>query len=523
MEREFRESSDMRRSVAGLALVLGVGAVLRFWALGYNVPFAVQVDEPQVMNRVVHMMKTGSLNPQGFFDYPTLYFYMQMVVACVRFLAGAQARLWTSLGQVTSDDFYLWGRVLTAVMGTATIYLVYRIGYRWGSRHALLAAALMAVMPNHVRESHHVLTDVPMTFFTTLSFLLTLGAMELPTARAFAWAGAAAGLAAGTKYYGGMVLVAPMLAVWFITNPPRPRRVYLLSALGAAAGCFLLAAPYTLLDLPGFLNAFAYLTGAFQPRGGDVEPGWITYLKHLNLALWYPGIILMFWGAIHAIVRAFTGPGRGRFALLIVFPVLYFFLVADRVLIFARYLMPLFPFISLLIAIAIVSGVSLLRRFSIPRPVRTALIIGLTVVAILPPLIVSIRFDHMIGKPWTYRVASDWILKNIPAKSSIIIETGSFALPARRYKTDNATKLIENSYEWYVERKVQYVVTSSMVGHSADEERAYRALLGHMSLVAGFRQSNDHPGPDLQVFRVGAPREPATTKVAEPVSPPTKR
>jgi hypothetical protein len=29
---------------------------------------------------------------------------------------------------------------------------------------ALLATALLAVMPNHVRESHFVLTDVPLTF-----------------------------------------------------------------------------------------------------------------------------------------------------------------------------------------------------------------------------------------------------------------------------------------------------------------------------------------------------------------------
>ncbi len=56
--------------------------------------------------------------------------------------------------------------------------LVYRIGMRWGARHAALAAGLMAVMPLHVRESHYVLTDVPVTFFVTLTLLLTLAAHE---------------------------------------------------------------------------------------------------------------------------------------------------------------------------------------------------------------------------------------------------------------------------------------------------------------------------------------------------------
>ena len=36
----------------------------------------------------------------------------------------------------------------------------------------------MAVMPLHVRESHYVLTDVPVTFFVTLTFLLSLRAHE---------------------------------------------------------------------------------------------------------------------------------------------------------------------------------------------------------------------------------------------------------------------------------------------------------------------------------------------------------
>jgi hypothetical protein len=31
---------------------------------------------------------------------------------------------------------------------------------RWGARTALLSAAMVAVMPLHVRESHYVLTDV---------------------------------------------------------------------------------------------------------------------------------------------------------------------------------------------------------------------------------------------------------------------------------------------------------------------------------------------------------------------------
>ena len=75
---------------------------------------------------------------------------------------------WASLAQAPNEAFYLWGRAVTAIMGTATVWLVYRVGMRWGGRTALLAAVMFAVMPLHVRESHFVLTDVPVTFFVML-------------------------------------------------------------------------------------------------------------------------------------------------------------------------------------------------------------------------------------------------------------------------------------------------------------------------------------------------------------------
>ncbi len=47
---------------------------------------------------------------------------------------------------------------------------------------------------------------------------------------------------------------------------------------------------------------------------------------------------------------------------------------------------------------AVISGVSQLRRFSIPRAARTALIAALTVAAVLPPAIVSIEIVRQAGR-----------------------------------------------------------------------------------------------------------------------------
>ena len=176
-------------------LALLAAALLRFWALPQGVPFSVRVDEPEVMVRAVRMMKTGDFNPH-FFDYPTLYMYVQAVVAVValpgRRDAAASGRRWRRRRPKRSTSGDARSRRFSAPRrsGSSTAPRM-----RWGGRTALLAAVMLAVMPLHVRESHFVLTDVPATFFVMLTLLLSLRAHERATAWAFALAGAAAGLA----------------------------------------------------------------------------------------------------------------------------------------------------------------------------------------------------------------------------------------------------------------------------------------------------------------------------------------
>src|SRR5688572_31978085 len=133
-EREWREASDLRPSRFALAAVLVSAVILRFWALGHGVPYALGVDEPEIMERATNMMRSGDFHPH-FFDYPGLYIYAQFVVSVLRFMAGALSGTWTSLAQAATSEFYVWGRALTATLGVATVFFVFQIGMRWGARH----------------------------------------------------------------------------------------------------------------------------------------------------------------------------------------------------------------------------------------------------------------------------------------------------------------------------------------------------------------------------------------------------
>lgn len=507
-EREWREASDMRQASLTLGAILVGAAALRFIGLGAGIPYAIGVDEPQILDRAVAMMRSGSFHPH-FYDYPTLFIYAQLVTACLRFMAGAMAGEWHALADVSPADFFLWGRAVTAALGTLTVLLVYLIGLRWGTRPALLGAALMAVMPLHVRESHYILTDVPVTFFVALTLLLALRAHEQPRAGMFAWAGAAAGLAAATKYPGALALVLPLIAVW-MTPATRPSRLAgLLATTAAAAIAFLLAAPYTVLDLPAFLDGYARLmysyTGTVPP-----EPPWIIYLKHLRLNLQWPALLLTLGGVVLAIVRAVRGPGRVRWTLLIVFPVLYLWFISRQTLVFGRYLMPLVPFVCLLAATAVVSGVSQLRRFSIPRALRTTLIVALTVAALLPATVMSINFTRSLTRAGTAAHAYEWLTANVPPDATLVVEAGGPVLGYGPFRSRHVGQLREVAYEQYVAEGVDYLVASSYAygryleaPHVFPREYAeYMRLFEQSREVARFTPSPERPGAELRIYRV---------------------
>ncbi len=508
IDREWREAADLQPSRAGLALTLGGAALLRFWALGTGIPYMPGVDEPEVMDRAVRIIKTGDFNPH-FFDYPSLYIYVQVAVGVVRFLAGAVRGQWASLAQFAAADAYLWGRAVTALAGTATVWVLYLAGRRWGARTALLAAALLAVMPLHVRESHYVLTDVPVTLFVTIAFLLSLGAHERPNARAFAIAGAAAGLAAATKYNGAIALVLPLIACW-MTPAVRPSRIVAsLAALGAFLAAFLITAPYTLLDLPAFLNGFARLAAAYRGPSHNADPIFLIYLKHLRNAWHWPATLLVAGGLALGATRAIKGPGRVKWTLAVAFPVLYFWFISRQSLVYGRYLLPILPLLALLAAGAVVSGVSQLRRYQIPRSVRNALILALVLLAIVPPAYSSIAFDAMAARAWTTKQAYDWVLQQAPPGSRITIEATELTLPDR-YRVDRVKDLREKAPEAYAAEGVDYLIASSQSywpylsepGRHPGEYADYIRLFRQFPEVARFTPSREHPGPELRILKV---------------------
>jgi 4-amino-4-deoxy-L-arabinose transferase-like glycosyltransferase len=480
-------------------LVLGVlaGALaLRVWALSAGVPHALGSDEPAIVGRALGILNSGSWNTHAF-DYPTLVIYFQAIVAIGCYLLGAARGAWSSLAELDVAAVYTAGRLATALIGTATVWLTYRIGRDLGSRRlGLVAAAQLAVLPLHVRESHFVLTDVPVAALMALTLWLALRAARVKSTSSYAWAGMAAGLAAAAKYNGAVALVAVALAWLFYERsaPDRARKAW--AAIGAMAAAYLVTSPYTILDLPGFLNGFGWQLARLSRERVMAEPPWLLYLKHLSFAgrAWLPFAGL---GAVIVLARRSFRPA---WMILIGLALAYAYVLATHPLVFARYATPLLPLVCLLAAVPVVEAARLCGRVSAwqRRRAELAVLAVGTLVVTAGPAFQSVRWLGMLQRQETRQVAAAWMIANLSRHARVAVEsTGPTYLERAGFEVTTVELLVDHSVDWYREAGVDYGVISS------GDIRRYGPFLEGGRVLFAIPATNERWGPPIFIVRLG--------------------
>jgi 4-amino-4-deoxy-L-arabinose transferase-like glycosyltransferase len=468
MLADSRPASRRLAEYSVLALILAAAAAARLWFLGAGVPHAVGIDEPQIVGRALRILHTGDWNPH-IFDYPTLVIYLQAMVAILRFIWGALNGEWTSLDRFSIGAVYMTGRFVTAALGVATVWLTYRLGAELSSRRvALLGAAQMAVRPIHVRESHFILTDVPMAALTTLAVWLSVRAARLGTVRAYAWAGAACGLAAAAKYTGGIALVAP-LAAWFVHERSAPDRLRTLGAIaGAAALGFFVGAPYTVLDLPAFLDGFAAQFSRFAAPSQAPDPVWLTYVKHLAPA-WGR------WWALLAVagmaIVVWRRDARVRWMPAVLFTLAFFYVISSHSHVFGRYALPLVPMLCLFTSVAALEAVGVAARF--PLTARPAVQRGLGAAVVLllvyGPVVETVRWLDAQKRSDTRALAADWLKANTARGTRVAVEnSGPTYLETVGFRVTGTEMLLDRPLEWYRQRADYLVISSADLARYGD-------------------------------------------------------
>ena len=337
--------------------VVLVAAATRFAGLGWGVPdalhrYSYHPDEFFVVYPSV-TIAGGDWNPH-FFNYGTLYIYLAAVAAKALTLFGFSPFATDSLGPL-----HLVARSVTALLGIGAVWLTYLIGREMSGRAAgLIAAALLTICPLHLVNSHYATVDVPATFFVVLAAWASVRLMRRDQDRWYALAGLAVGLAAATKYTMAAAVIFPV-AAHLLAPAGSPadafRHARLLLALALIPAGFLIGCPYALQLSGGIQLRPEFLRGAlFELRhirqGGtfafvESGSGWAYHALHgLPAGLGYPLLALALVAVVCAIVRP-----RPASAVLVIWTLAYFLLIGFARERFIRYLVPLTPFLMLLI------------------------------------------------------------------------------------------------------------------------------------------------------------------------------
>jgi hypothetical protein len=412
-----------------LALILTLALGLRLGGVRYGLPYFAHPDESILVPLAVQVL-TGDLNPH-FFNWPTLYMYVLSGVYAVYGVVLQATDGLSAAAAFVRDParFYLIGRVITAVLGTATVGLTYLLGARLSGRAVGLAASFfLAVSLQHVVDSHFATTDVPVTGAIVLALLATLSYWERGGTREAGAAGLLGGLAASAKYNGGLVgaafvaahlvrwragrdrhdtaLVGPALAAWL---------------LGAGVG-FLAGTPFAALAPREFARGVigeVRAIGAAQFGNEAAPPALLFHLLHaLPQAVGTPLLLAAGVGLAVWLRRP-----RPEHAVVLAFPLPYLAIIGTWGSRFERYAVPLLPFVCLLAAVGLAA---LTRR----RGRRVVPILAAAAVLIASPVLARVLYYEMLlRRPDSREVAGQWIESNIPAGSSVAMERYSPPTP----------------------------------------------------------------------------------------------
>jgi hypothetical protein len=418
-----------------LAAVLGVmalGAVLRFTAIDYGLPAIYNPDETAIMNRAL-ALSSGGLNPRNFV-YPSFYFYALFAWEGLFFLAGWITGAFRSIAEFERQFFldpsnvFLAGRVLSALLGVATIGLVARIGVRFGSpATGLVAALLLAVAPVAVQDAHYVKHDVPVSLLVAAvhagaaALLLT---SQRSQARKWWITGALAGLAVATHYY-AVALIAPLVLVacWPLPDENRATRFKHLTRIAAAGAlAFAAASPFVILDYSTAWRDIVANRQIVMDRAVGHSGPFGSIAAFVGMIPYAAGAPVAWLAVIGAVLIARVDLRKA--ALLAAFPATFLLLLAN-VVPATRYLNPILPFVALSAAAAIVAAASRL-------PSSRVMIGALAIAAALPGLVTSVRLVRFLDQTDTRTLAQRFIERTAAPDATVLIQPYSVPLRPSR-------------------------------------------------------------------------------------------
>lgn len=412
-----------RHICLALAVILFAAFIMRVWGI-WNAEHTDEYNEVFEALRVC----SGNLNYNRWFKRTLLYVLAFEYGIC--FVVGWILNIFSSpldfAARVVRDmtPLFLIGRATNVLLGTASVYILYKVGDRVaGPVCGVISALFMTFTTVHVVSSHLINVDILMTFLILLSLLFAVRIYQSGgMTRDYALTGFLIGLAIQTKLPSVVMIVPFCLAHFFHKMRSAESFRYFIDK-NLLAGLLMLIVGFLLGNIAILGNPAAFIKSRMGFANLDlgasaydfVINGWLFYLKSLVEDMGAGVFLLSICGIIHAVIT------RHRERLILVsFIVLYYPLMAQETkLVFSRYMIPLIPFLDI-IAAAFIKVLA--DRFSVIRSGVVLSILAVLLVSFTVPDIV--RYNVSVTGKNTRYLAKQWIEANIPPNSKILLQAG---------------------------------------------------------------------------------------------------
>lgn len=399
-----------------LLCILLAAFTLRVYGMNWDSGFHMHPDERMIIMVADRISFFSNLNPH-FFNYGSLPIYLLKGISQLFHTATYQGMLNT-------------GRIMSILFDMGTTFLIYRIGFFLFRKKetALFSSFLYAIAFFPIQNSHFFTVDILFTFLSTLLIYLLL-----KRSSSFLIGITFAALLA-TKFTA--VIFLPIIFFVIYIKKKFSSIFYLLFSILLFSFLFM---PYAFLDLSKFyadislqlkMNSNPYIF-PYTLQYVNTLPYWY-YLK--NIILWGLGPVI----SILSIIGLYQIQKRKNMSY-ISFYIAYFLIIGFSAVKFMRYMLPLYPFF------AVMAGYGLYKLKSKNSKLKALFL--------LAAIGWSLMFVNIYSQPNTRVTASEWILKNIPAGSSLAVEYWDDYLPihgSEKYRLNelHLYDLPDNNQKW---------------------------------------------------------------------------
>lgn len=367
-----------RRALRWCLVALPLAVFL--WSGWRGIDFGDHWDAGHRVLDLTTALQEQTLLPEEY-NYPSMTFWL--TVAAITPEAFARADLDSATREfegplaqyVYSPEFQIRCRLLFLLVSSLSILWIFAASLAWRNKpwEALLAACFVAGSFEVGYHSRWVAPDAVLMQFGALSLLACVCALRDKQGRGWlTLAVIAAGMAAGTKYTGGIFL----LPVLFVTWHARRNAVSLLRAVAIFGATFLVTTPGVLLEPTKFLEdvVFEFNHYAEGHIGFSVDGGWDHFTRNMRyLIVAGPSraplvsLLISVLGVL-GVVGLWRDSKPLAFTVLLV-PVLFVPYISSQSVMFVRNLIPLMPVAALVSA----RGAGLLFESIGSQPARAAL------------------------------------------------------------------------------------------------------------------------------------------------------